>query len=189
MINMKKIIVSLVLFLVLFSVAATAFVSTSHSYKITGLTSDGGNITDSANYKAQLAVAQPVIRDVDKNLTDEHNIGFFGEDNRKYNLCLGTFCTGAFEPRYYVNVTGKIFYDTGEAVADSEANLRVKYGRARYESGMIQTGPDGNFSAEISIPEHIATKQFKLEVYAKGRVEAVYECTVEDIAEGDYYCS
>jgi hypothetical protein len=174
-----KIIFPLVLFLVLLSVSANAFVMSCNSYKITGIISDGGGklvgTTLSPNpppqtgpnnvYKMYVSVGQPVIGLI---------------TGSKYKMCLGIFCTNIFDTPHYVSVSGTIKYQgaAGDAVADSEAKVFVTYGGAKYE-GSTNTDSNGAFTAKVLVPEEIANSNFVLGVYAKGKVEAIYECNYD----------
>ncbi len=170
----NEFIIVTIVFLILFSVAVSAFSVGNQNYKISGVISSGGDISDSTNYEIVTAVAQPIIGD--SRNTD--NIYLEDTSKSKYKLCLGVFCTRVFETAYSISITGNIIYDdTEEPVSDTESKLIIHYGDGKYESGTIETGENGEFSAEVSVPEYVVNQGFTIEVYANGRVEASYECT------------
>ncbi|MBU3905024.1 MAG: hypothetical protein KJ906_02670 [Nanoarchaeota archaeon] len=188
---------------ILLTTTVHAFTISDENYKIVGLISDGGNKISINNYVSYASIGQPLINPetdvkttwfglgkdyvVGGNLTDDPPNKIFGietnypesladGDQGKYNLCLGAFCTEAFAVPYTINITGKITYDLGGEVANSEAKLKIKYGLTTFEGESVQTDENGIFTANLSIPERIATQPFIISVYANGRVEAEYNC-------------
>ena len=160
-----RLITSVALFLIIFSTIATAFTMSNPTYEIEGVIDSGGNFTDDGTYEAQVSVGQAVI-------TPES--GLLESDS--YRLCLGIFCSEVFETPYSVYVTGYLTYDIDDPVVDGKGKLIVKYGGSKYMSKEITTDANGKFEAEAPIPEAVALKEFTIEVRAKGRVEAAYEC-------------
>lgn len=191
-----------ILSVVLFSTTAHAFTISDGLKQATGLISDGGsNLTDNPSgdaikYKAYVTVGQPIINPettiinplfsdpyiIGGNLTDDTDLS--DGDTGKYNLCLGAFCTEAFSSPHKIKITGKISYDLGEELANSEVRLKVKYGLfSVFEGESVKTDENGVFNASISIPERIATQPFIISVYANGRVEAEYNCKYNSVTK------
>ena len=165
-------------FILILSTATYAFSLTSANYKLSGVISDGGgyieNMTEGK--KAYIAIGQPLISSTGG--TDEVKTYLYYQSpdkTREYKLCLGVFCTGIFDAPHSVSVNGKLKYDSQEPVANADAIIKIKYGLGSFESS-TKTDDEGVFSGNVSIPESIATKNFKIEVYIKGRVEASYTC-------------
>ena len=204
-INMNKnILIYLVLSVIIISTSVYAFTISDGRQQFSGLISDGGTSISSDTYKTYLAIGQPIISPetyiddgawfglgadyvVGGNLTDDPPLDtIFGTkyypdnlangDQGKYNLCLGVFCTETFTVPHFINMTGRITYDVGGSVANSEAIVKVKYGLASFESEPIETDENGKFDIEFLIPERIAIHPFDIIVYANGRIEAEYIC-------------
>ncbi len=170
-----KLIFSLILFLIVFSTVVTAFTIADGKKEMTALISGGGTNLSSTEYKGYVAIGQPVINPETAKSGGDIIGGNLTSEN--YTLCLGIFCTEAFEIPHSINITGRITYDIGGDVANSEAILKVKYGLATFESEPVETDDNGVFNATLNIPERIARYPFDIAVYASGRVDAEYTCT------------
>ncbi|MDD5416730.1 MAG: hypothetical protein PHU12_02015 [Candidatus Aenigmarchaeota archaeon] len=167
-----KIITSAIFFLLIFSVATSAFVVGSREYKIVGTIAGGAGKVTGTEYNLYVSVSQPAITPSTGLLTSSGNPA-------KYKMCLGIFCTGLFQVPHYVTVSGNMYYDTGNVVADSIVSLAIKTGDASYRSGDYKTDSNGYFTAKVSIPEEVADRNFKIQIYVKGRVDTIYECTYD----------
>ena len=126
-----KLIISLVIFLLLFSVAASAFVMSNPHYKITGVISDGGNYMESLHepaddpkYIGYITIGQPVINP--ERYLDGGEIVGGNLTSENYTLCLGVFCTRMFEIPHSIYLKGNIKYDVGD-IDRSEATLKLKH--------------------------------------------------------------
>ncbi len=173
-----RLIASFILFALLLSLAANAFVMSNPDYRIVGTMAGGGEKMIGGSYKMYLSVAQPAISPTKTSPTDPKS-GYMTDTGSLYKLCLGVFCTNVFDIPRTIKVSGTIKYDTGGEVSNSEAKLIISYGQAKYESKTIRTNDKGEFTVTTSVPEAIANKNFVIEVYAKGKVEASYTCTFD----------
>ena len=156
--NKPKYTAALIFLVLLLMVAQSgAFTITDASYKIKGEITTGGNSLSSDTYKATLSIGQPVI-------------GIIESANNE--ICYGIFCQGIFNPMYTVTVDGNIKYLTGDAVADSKITGSIN---SIFKSSTY-TDQSGNYRLVIEIPEEIYDSDFTVQIYAEGKVNAVYEC-------------
>jgi hypothetical protein len=162
-----KLIALTLLLIIIFSIGSYAFIMRGDNYVVNAIISSGAGNATSSTYNIYFAIMQQIIKSpLEKT------------DGTNYKLCLGIFCTGIFEVPHYVNVSGTVYYDTGNVVANSDAKLVVTVGNANYKSGIFRTDANGVFSTKVAVPETIMQKTtFKVNVYVTGRIEAVYSCT------------
>lgn len=80
-----------------------------------------------------------------------------------------------------MSFSGNLEYSTGNPVANSRIEVRIKNEALNYEKKTFnQTDKDGNFYVQVmNIPINIMSADFDLAIYVIGEVEAIYECHYE----------
>lgn len=160
---MKKILITFFIFSLIFSQIAVAFTTSDDAdYTIEGLISEGGDVISGGSYIATVVLGQPAI-------------GY--ETDGTYVVCLGALCTYIFEPEYSVRLSGKLKYSDGSAVSNADVWIATNYLTATFIGGKTKTDSNGNFNSRVTIPEFIYDKDFGIDVYASGEIDAIYECT------------
>ena len=160
---MKKILITFFIFSLILSHIAIAFTASDDAdYTIEGIFSEGGDVISSGSYIATVVLGQPAI-------------GY--KSDSSYIVCLGALCTYIFEPEYSVRLSGKLKYSDGSIVKNSDVWIATNYLTATFIGGKAKTDSNGNFNARVTIPEFIYNKNFDIDIYASGEIDAIYECT------------
>lgn len=139
---------------------STAFESKSFSYRLTGFLTEGGNTTSSSSYISTYSFGQPAT-------------GW--ASGSTYKVCLGMYCTGAFEADYQIPISGNLKYLNGSAVSNSEVKAVINYKDHNFDR-IVLTDHEGNFNVIVKVPEFIHDKAFTIRIYAYGEIDALYEC-------------
>ena len=164
----KTIIFSFVFILVLIPVVSAFTITDGGTYKIEGAITPGGDIVSGTGYIATTTAGQ-------------HAIGY--AQGGDYKVCLGLYCTYIFEPDYSVRMSGKLKYDDGRDISNKDVWIVIEYLTSSFIGGKSQTDAFGNFNARVAIPEYIYDKNFDINFYASGEVDAVYDCTYNQASD------
>jgi hypothetical protein len=168
---MKEKFFILILILTIFlATSAYAFTASNPNYQIQGIISDGGNNTlQGGNYRLHVIIGQPVVG--------------IGANTNNYGLCLGMLCWDIFWPSNQINLKGQLFYENGTVVSNSDIIVNATYKGSQWKQSN-KTDNNGNFFVRVNnIPAYLRYRQFKVQIFARGDVDALYECLYNPTTE------
>lgn len=142
-------------------------------YTMRGLSTSGGGKIGGDTYILDVAVGQELSGAI---------------EGQKYNLCLGVMCAYN-EPVYDISLRGNLTYNSGNPV-ETGSRITAKLSYQDYSKSIVtQVIGDGQFSVEFDdIPDSVIDKEFIIEIFVEGKIDAVYSCrhqieTVEDVTK------
>ncbi len=156
----------IILISIMLTQPSSAFTMNSYSFQLTEFLTEGGD-TSSNSYISTFSFAQPIV-------------GW--TSGGPYKICLGIYCTEAFEGDYEVPINGNLKYGNRTAVVNSEIKAIIGYKNHNFEKTTI-TDSQGNFDVVVRIPEFVYDKAFTVKIYAYGEIEALYECEYNPATE------